>query len=93
MSKRPFSPATAEELKTAVKIFRDEHDGENVVFASSVLVEPAKATVKAGEEVSRIVRLVGSDSHKDGGFEVEIDVSSKKMKSSKRLGLDSAGVL
>ena len=83
MSSRPFSPVTAEELKAAVGIFRDQHDGENVVFASSALVEPTKASVKAGEEISRVVRLLGSDSHQDGGFEAEVDVSNKKMKSSK----------
>ena len=89
MSSRPFSPVTAEELNTAVGIFRDQHDGENVVFASSSLVEPAKATVKAGEANSRVVRLVGADSRQDGGFEAEVDVSNKEMKSSKRLGLDA----
>ena len=89
MSSRPFSPVTAEELKTAVGIFRDEHDGENIVFASSALVEPTKATVKAGEANSRVVRLVGADSRQDGGFEAEVDVSNKEMKSSKRLGLDA----
>ena len=89
MLSRPFSPVTAEELKTAVDIFRDEHNGENVVFASSGLVEPVKAAVKSGEQGPRVVRLMGSDSYQDGGFEAEVDVSNKKMKSSKRLGLDA----
>ena len=91
MSTRPFSPVTAEELETAVGIFRDQHDGDNVVFASSGLVEPSKVSVRAGEEISRVVRLLGSDSNQDGGFEAEVDVSNKKMKSSKRLGIEAQG--
>ena len=63
MSNQPFSPVTAEELETAVTILRDAHDDDEVAFASSGLLEPAKAAVRAGEELPRVVRFLGSDSY------------------------------
>ena len=81
MSNQPFAPITAQELEAAVDIFRNEHGDEHAVFASSGLLEPTKEEVRGGTDMPRIVRFLGSDSIKDGGFEADVDVSNAKVRS------------
>ncbi|MDG1124072.1 MAG: primary-amine oxidase [Pseudomonadales bacterium] len=74
-----FAPLTAAEIVAAVNIFRDQHGDEHAVFCSSGLSEPAKADVKSGGTIDRVVKFLGTDSAADGGFEAYINVSQKKV--------------
>ena len=74
-----FAPLTTAEIEEAVHIFRDQHGDERAVFCSSGLSEPAKADVKSGGAIDRVVKFLGTDSAADGGFEAYINVSQKKV--------------
>ena len=85
----PFAPLTAIEIEKAVAIFRREHEGDTAVFCSSGLDEPAKADVKAGKSVPRVVKFLGTDSAPDGGFEVYVNLDEDKIERLIRLGNDA----
>ena len=85
----PFAPLTALEIEKAVAIFRREHEGDTAVFCSSGLDEPAKADVKAGKSVPRVVKFLGTDSAPDGGFEVYVNLDEDKIERLIRLGNDA----
>ena len=65
----PLEPLSSMEIEDAVAIFRQAHADEHAVFCSSGLEEPTKSQVKAGAPTDRVVRLLGTDSVSDGGFE------------------------
>ena len=71
----PLEPLAAQEIEQAVDLFRQQYRQQNAFFSSAGLVEPAKQSVK-DREASRLVRLLGIDDEKDGGFEALIDLSS-----------------
>ena len=85
----PLAPLTATEIEKAVEIFRREHGDERAVFCSSGLDEPAKADVKAGRAVPRIVKFLGTDSVPDGGFEAYVNLAEDKVERLIRLGDDA----
>jgi primary-amine oxidase len=85
----PLAPLTATEIEKAVEIFRREHGDERAVFCSSGLDEPAKADVKAGRAVPRIVKFLGTDSVPDGGFEAYVNLAEDKVERLIRLGNDA----
>jgi len=72
----PLDPLSASEITTAVKQFRDQHDSEHAFFSSAGLLEPPKASVKAGDVLPRMVRLLGVDETPDGGFVADINLGS-----------------
>ena len=72
----PLDPLSAAEISSAVDRFREPHDEEQAFFSSAGLVEPPKASVKAGAEVPRIARLLGVDGKADGGFKADVNLAS-----------------
>ena len=67
------------EIKDAVAIFRQAHADEHAVFCSSGLEEPTKSLVKTGAPTDRVVRLLGTDSVSDGGFEALVNLTKQQM--------------
>ncbi len=86
----PFEPLSAAEIERPVTLFRDAHNDQSY-FSSCSLLEPEKADVKAGNDVRRIVRLLGTDTKADGGFFADIDLTSGEVKGLTRLGLSAQG--
>ncbi len=82
-----LDPISAEEIKTAIAIFRTEHQ-DQAAFSSIGLIEPEKSEVRSGNAGSRKLRLLGVDSVRDGGFEADVDLNSSKVLI-RRLGLDA----
>jgi len=72
----PLDPLSAAEITEAVKQFRNEHSSEHAFFSSAGLLEPPKASVKAGADIPRTVRLLGVDETPDGGFVADVNLSS-----------------
>ncbi len=85
----PLDPLNEEEIKSAVDILKaDKGYDKTSTFSSAILVEPEKTVVQdfnEGSSFPRNVRLLGIDSHQDGGFCAEIDVLAKKVVSLERL--------
>ncbi len=88
MPTHPLAPPSEAELNQAVSIFRDAHPAKDAVFCSSGLLEPDKAQVKAGTATARVVRLVGTDSTPDGGFQADVNITRGTV-DTLRLGLDA----
>ena len=78
----PLDPLNEEEIKSAVDILKaDKEYDKTSTFNSAILVEPEKTFVQdfnQGASFPRKVRLLGIDSHQDGGFCAEIDILAKK---------------
>ncbi len=91
MPAQPFAPLSGDELETALAILRDAHDDDKLAFATAGLLEPPKASVKAGVSEPRIVRFQGSDSTPDGGFEADVDLTAGTLKSLTRISIDAQG--
>jgi len=89
MSIHPLEPLSPREIEKAVGVFRTQHSDEKAFFCSVGLVEPAKAAVKSGSADSRIVRLLGTDTNGDGGFEADIDVTVGAVVNLTRLGFEA----
>ena len=75
----PLEPLSAMEIEDAVAIFRQAHADEHAVFCSSGLEEPTKSLVKAGAPTDRVVRLLGTDSVSDGGFEALVNLTKQQI--------------
>ena len=75
----PLEPLSATEIQDAVAIFRQAHADEHAVFCSSGLEEPTKSLVKAGAPTDRVVRLLGTDSVSDGGFEALVNLTKQQI--------------
>ena len=72
----PLDPLSAAEISQAVAIFRTQHSGSKAFFSSIGLVEPPKASVKAGASAPRIARLLGVDESPDGGFAADVNLDT-----------------
>ena len=74
--RHPLDPLKEEEIKSAVNILKaDKGYDKTSTFSSAILVEPGKTVVQdfnEGSSFPRKVRLLGIDSHQDGGFCAEI---------------------
>lgn len=68
----PLDPATAEELEQAIARFREAH-GRDAWFASGTRNEPAKT---CADDAQRVIRLIGVDGDKDGGFEADVSLTT-----------------
>jgi Cu2+-containing amine oxidase len=88
MTLHPLESLSADELTTAVKLFRGHHADEKAYFSSIGLKEPNKLDVSGGKKIARVVTLSGVDQQADGGFVSFVDVSAKKVLSTNRLTLD-----
>ena len=85
----PLDPLREEEITSAVTIFKaDKRFDKTSTFSSAILVEPEKTVVQdfnEGSSFPRNIKLLGIDSHQDGGFCAEIDVLAKKVVCLERL--------
>ena len=72
----PLDPLSGAEIAHAVEIFRSAHPAPDAYFSSIGLIEPPKTSVKAGEVVARMARLLGVDNQPDGGFVAEVNLTS-----------------
>ena len=85
----PLDPLNEEEIKSAVDILKADKDYDKTsTFSSAILVEPEKTVVQdlnEGSSFPRNIRLLGMDSHRDGGFCAEIDILAEKVVSLERL--------
>ncbi len=85
----PFTPLLAEEIESAVALFRETHDANgNAFFSSAGLVEPPKSAMRELDAASpphRIVRLTGTDATPDGGFEADVDLTARQVAALRRL--------
>ncbi len=85
----PLDPLNEEEIKLAVDILKAEKEYDKTsTFSSAILVEPEKTVIQdfnEGSSFPRNIRLLGIDSHQDGGFCAEIDILAKKVVSLERL--------
>ena len=84
----PLDPLSAKEINAALEIFHQGHAETETFFCSASLLEPPKHLVKAGANVSRVVKLLGVDSRQDGGFVAEVNLTSHSASIS-RLPADS----
>jgi len=82
----PLEPLSAAEIESAVALFRAGHDDKQAYFCAIDRVEPAKYLVKQAQGCPRIVRLLGTDSQPDGGFEAEVDLTAGELIAVRRLG-------
>ena len=87
MTIHPLESLYADEVATAVKLFREHHDDDQTFFSSISLNEPKKSDVLSGDAVSRIISLTGVDQQSDGGFVALVDVTVKKVLTTTRMTL------
>jgi primary-amine oxidase len=85
----PLEPLAAEEIKSVVKILREEKSlGATVRFVSIVLKEPAKAYVKSfapGTPLRREAFVVLFDNGQNKCYEAVVSIHEKKVKSWKHI--------
>ncbi|MEC8298988.1 MAG: primary-amine oxidase [Pseudomonadota bacterium] len=72
----PLDPLSEKEIYAALEIFHNTYAGTETFFSSAGLLEPPKHLVKSGTTVPRVVKLLGVDNQRDGGFAAEIDLTS-----------------
>ena len=89
MTLHPLESLSADEVATAVKIFREHHPDEKSIFSSIALKEPNKSDVLGSKKVSRVIELTGVDQQADGGFASLVDVAENKFITTTRLTLDA----
>lgn len=89
MTSHPLESLSADEVATAVKLFRGHHADEKAYFSSIGLKEPNKVEVLEGKKIARVVALSGVDQQADGGFVSLVDVTAKQVISTTRLGLEA----
>ena len=89
MTLHPLESLSADEVTTAIKLFRVHHVDERAYFSSIGLKEPDKRDVLGGKKIARVVTLSGVDQQADGGFVSFVDVTEKKVVSTTRLTLDA----
>jgi primary-amine oxidase len=89
MTLHPLESLSADEVTTAVKLFRENHADEKAYFSSIGLNEPNKVEVLGGNRIARVVTLSGVDQQADGGFVSLVDVTAQQVISTTRLGLEA----
>ena len=89
MTVHPLESVSADEVETAVKIFREHHPDEKSFFSSIALKEPDKSDVLGSKKISRVIELTGVDQQADGGFTSLVDVTENKFITTTRLTLDA----
>jgi primary-amine oxidase len=80
---------SAQEVATAIQLFRAHHDDDQSFFSSIGLKEPNKADVLGANSMPRVIELSGVDRHSDGGFVSLIDVTNMSVLNTTRLMLDA----
>lgn len=82
MSVHPLDPLSVQEIETAVALVREQDDINAPFFSSVGLLEPEKSVVKAhqpGDGAVRVVQFRGVDEARDGGFQADVDLSTKQV--------------
>eukprot|EP00404_Azadinium_spinosum_P016130 CAMPEP_0180538026 /NCGR_PEP_ID=MMETSP1036_2-20121128/66127_1 /TAXON_ID=632150 /ORGANISM="Azadinium spinosum, Strain 3D9" /LENGTH=187 /DNA_ID=CAMNT_0022552655 /DNA_START=88 /DNA_END=648 /DNA_ORIENTATION=+ len=84
--KHPLEPITAAEIGTALSVFRASAEAKangNIHFSYAKIVEPPKSAMQGfrlgGPMPPRVLRLVGLDGLKDGGFSADVDVIRRSL--------------
>ncbi|MYF09699.1 MAG: primary-amine oxidase [Gammaproteobacteria bacterium] len=82
MPVHPLDPLSVHEIETAVALVREQEDIHTPFFSSVGLLEPEKSEVKAhqpGDGAVRVVQFRGVDEARDGGFQADVDLSTKQV--------------
>jgi len=83
----PLDLVSAAEIESAVSLVRAKlDDAENISFSSAGLIEPPKTEAREGSSGARLLRVLGVDTHPDGGFSADVDVINAQVVSFERLG-------
>ncbi len=93
MTLHPLESLSADEVTTAIKLFRVHHADEKAYFSSIGLKEPDKREVLGGKKIARVLALSGVDQQPDGGFVSFVDVTGKKVLSTTPSDTRRAGSL